>query len=413
MTVLKILFWFSLAVVFYSYIGYGILLYVLVKMKNLLKKGSRREVPGSPPFEPETTLIVSAYDEEDFIAQKIENTLKLDYPASKLKLIFITDGSSDRTPDIVRAYPAIRLLHQPERRGKIAAMNRAIKEVTTPYVIFSDANTLLNTECVREMVKHYADPRVGGVAGEKKVISDPGSQSAVSGEGLYWRYESALKKLDAELYSVVGAAGELFSVRTALFEETAENIIIEDFVQSLKICMKGFIIQYEPQAYAMETASLSMKDEEKRKIRICAGAFQAMTLLAPLFNPFRYPVLSFQFLSHRILRWTLCPVCLVILLLSNSAIVAGQVIEGGIGGILVTGDGFAGNFYQIVWLGQLIFYCLALTGWLYAHKNIRVKALFVPYYFLFMNVSVFLGFRRFLKKQQSVLWEKASRSKLT
>ncbi|MDR3714968.1 MAG: glycosyltransferase family 2 protein [Puia sp.] len=413
MVVLKILFWFSLAVVFYSYIGYGILLWVLVRLKNLLKKEGGGNPAGTMLFEPDTTLIVSAWNEEDFIEQKIENTLQLDYPGSKLKLIFITDGSSDNTADIVRRYPAIRLLHQPERRGKIAAMNRAIKEVTTPIVIFSDANTLLNTGCVREMVKHYADPRVGGVAGEKKVISDPGSQSAVSGEGLYWKYESALKKLDSELYSVVGAAGELFSVRTALFEETAENIIIEDFVQSLKICMKGFIIQYEPLAYAMETASLSMKDEEKRKIRICAGAFQAMTLLGPLFNPFRYPVLSFQFLSHRILRWTLCPVCLVILLLSDSAIVAGQVMSGGTSAFLTAGNGFAGSFYAIVWICQVAFYCLALTGWLYAHKNIRIKALFVPYYFLFMNVSVFLGFRRFLKKQQSVLWEKASRTKLT
>ncbi len=176
--------------------------------------------------------------------------------------------------------------------------------------------------------------------------------------------------------------------------------------------MRGFIIQYEPGAYAMETASLSMKEEEKRKIRICAGAFQAMTLLGPLFNPFRYPILSFQFLSHRILRWTLCPVCLVILLLTNSAIVADQFMTGTMGIRLMTGAGFFDAFYRIVWIGQIAFYSLALTGWLYAHRNIRVKALFVPYYFLFMNVSVFLGFRRFLKKQQSVLWEKASRSKL-
>ncbi len=414
MILLKILFWFSLAIVFYSYIGYGMLLYVLVGLKKLFKPG-KNSGPGNYSagkgaiFEPEVTLVVSAYNEEDFIEQKIVNTLELEYPESKLHLLFITDGSSDRTPDIIRGHPRIRLLHQPERRGKVAAMNRAIRQVDTPYTIFADANTLLNRECIREMVRHYADPRVGGVAGEKKVIADAGSRTAVSGEGLYWKYESFLKRLDAELYSVIGAAGELFSVRTDLFEETAENIIIEDFVQSLRICMKGYIIQYEPGAYAMETASLSMKEEEKRKIRICAGAFQAMTLLKPLFNPFRYPVLCFQFISHRILRWTLCPLCLVILFPANVAIVSVDIFNAVRAG---GGLGIWGGFYIAALAGQVLFYALSLTGWLYANRNIRVKALFVPYYFLFMNVSVFLGFRRFLKKQQTVLWEKASRSKL-
>lgn len=390
MTVYKIIFWLSLFIIAYSYVGYGILLYVLVRVKKLLQK-----IPKSSDttYEPEVSLVVAAYNEEEFIHIKIKNTLKLDYPREKLQVIFITDGSSDATPQIIRDSP-FELLHQPERRGKVAAMNRAIGYVKAPIVVFCDANTLLNRECIRELVKHYTDPKVGAVAGEKKVLAAADAQAA-GAEGIYWKYESFLKKLDSEFYSVVGAAGELFSVRTHLFERAKEDTIIEDFVQSLKVCLKGYVVRYEPKAYATESASLSMREEQKRKVRICAGAFQAMGMLRELFNVFKYPVLSFQFISHRILRWTLCPVCLVILLISN------------IGIVLAGGD----RIYTVLLGLQALFYVLAIIGWLYANRNIKLKLLYIPYYFLFMNISVFMGFARFLQKRQTVLWEKAARQK--
>jgi cellulose synthase/poly-beta-1,6-N-acetylglucosamine synthase-like glycosyltransferase len=364
----------------------------MIKLKRLFSRNKR--LPAQTDFEPEVSLVISAYNEADFIEKKIQNSLDLDYPSEKLKLLFITDGSNDQTPDIIRKYGQIQLLHQPERRGKVAAMNRAMQFVRTPYVIFSDANTLLNKACVREIVKHYADPKVGGVAGEKKILSREKDKAAGAGEGLYWKYESFLKKLDSEFYSVVGAAGELFSVKTALFHIASENTIIEDFVQSLQICKDGFVIRYEPMAYAIETASASMREEQKRKIRISAGAFQAMVILKDLFNLFKYPVLSFQFISHRILRWTLCPVCLFILFISNGVIV---YLE-------------AGWFYLVIFLCQLIFYVLAWIGWVFASRNLRIKVFYVPYYFMFMNLSVILGFYRFLRKRQTALWEKAARN---
>jgi poly-beta-1,6-N-acetyl-D-glucosamine synthase len=375
----------------YSYVGYGILLYFLVAIKRLLKK---IPIPSDITYEPHVSLVVAAYNEEEFIHIKIKNTLELDYPKDKLQVIFITDGSSDTTPDIIRKYP-FELLHQPERKGKVAAMNRAINYVTAPIVVFCDANTLLNRECIRELVKHYTNPKVGAVAGEKKIITSKDDKAAGAGEGFYWKYESFLKRLDSELYSVVGAAGELFSVRTALFEKAQEDTIIEDFVQSLKVCMKGYVVRYEPRAYATETASLSIKDEQKRKVRICAGAFQAMGMLKELFNIVKYPVLSFQFISHRILRWTLCPLGLVLLLLAN---------------IILVWMG-AGWFYSLMLALQSGFYFLAVTGWVFANRNIKLKLLYIPYYFLFMNISVFLGFFRFLQKRQTVLWEKAARQK--
>jgi poly-beta-1,6-N-acetyl-D-glucosamine synthase len=383
-------FWLSLFVLLYSYVLYGLVIFGLVKLKKVF--GRKGKAIAEEAFEPEVTLVVSAFNEEDFIEQKIQNTLELDYPRSKLKLLFVTDGSTDQTAAIVSRYKEIRLLHESERRGKSAAMNRSIPFVTTPYVIFSDANTLLNEACVRKIVAHYHDERVGGVAGEKRIITGAVSKAAGAGEGLYWKYESFLKSMDSAFYSVVGAAGELFSLRTELYEPTGEGVIIEDFVQSLTICRKGWVVRYEPGAYAMEEPSLSVREEEKRKIRICAGAFQAMVLLKDLFNVFKYPVLSFQFISHRILRWTLCPLGLPVLFIANLFLLEG-----------------ADWFYRLFFLSQLLFYVAAFTGWILANRNIRVKALFVPYYFLFMNISVYLGFARFLRKRQSVLWERAAR----
>lgn len=387
----KIVFWVSFSIIFYSYIGYGILLYVLVGIKKIF----RGKTITDSIYEPSVTLVVAAYNEEDFILKKIRNTEELDYPSEKLQVIFITDGSSDNTTDLIRQNSRFELLHQQERRGKVAAMNRAIHFVKAPIVIFCDANTLLNRECIKEIVKHYANEKVGAVAGEKKISDSSENKAVTAGEGLYWKYESLLKKLDAELYSVVGAAGELFSVRTELFEKTGEDVIIEDFVQSLKVCIKGFVVKYEPKAFAIESASLSMRDEQKRKVRISAGAFQAMVILKELFNVFKYPLLSFQFISHRVLRWTICPVAIIVLLLSNLILVrmgAGQIYTG------------------FLFL-QLLFYILAIAGWYYANRNIKVKLFFIPYYFLFMNLSVFQGFARFIQKKQTVLWEKAARQK--
>lgn len=389
---INLIFWISLFLVFYSYAGYGILIYIIVKIKRLLLPPPA----AVPPSYPAVALVVAAYNEADFIEEKILNTLALDYPKDKLELIFITDGSTDHTPQLISRHSNILLLHEPARRGKVAAMNRAIQHVQSPLVIFCDANTLLNAGCIKEIVKHYADPKVGGVAGEKKILQQGKGAAAAAGEGLYWKYESFLKKLDSDLYTTVGAAGELFSVRKSLFEQAPEGTIIEDFVQSLKLVINGYVVRYEPNAYAAEAPSANIREEMKRKVRICAGAFQAMVLLKELFNVFKYPVASFQFISHRILRWTLCPLALITLLISNILLVA-------------SGGGF---FFQALLAMQGLFYILGITGWIYASRNIRLKAVYIPFYFLFMNLSVFIGFNRFLRNKQTVLWEKAARQKI-
>lgn len=384
------IFWTGIFVVFYTYLGYGIVIFFLSKVK-------RRPYPFPAPADhelPFVTMLIAAFNEESFIEEKIKNTLALDYPADKLSILIVTDGSTDRTPDMVRQFQPVQLFHEAERKGKIHAVNRVMKFVKTPIVIFSDANTNLNREAIKNIVRHYKDEKVGGVAGEKRIFVRKEDNASGSGEGLYWKYESFLKRKDSEVYSVVGAAGELFSVRTILYEEPAENMIIEDFILSLRIAMKGYRFMYEPDAQAMENAAASVAEEWKRKVRISAGGFQSIVKLSSLLNPFRYGLLSFQYISHRVLRWTLAPLFLPLILISNVILAAG-------------GD----SFYQIVLLLQLIFYFIAWLGQLFRNKKISIKGFFVPYYFSVMNLSVYAGFLRFIKGSQSILWEKAARAK--
>lgn len=384
------IFWFSLFVIFYTFLGYGILLYILLRIRRLVR--GRRVAPTVGNNLPTLTFVVAAYNEEGIILEKIQNTLGLNYPADKLNVIFITDGSSDRTPDIIRDFPQIQLLHSPERRGKILAIHRAMKFVNSEIAVFTDANAFLNKDALALIARHYADSAVGAVSGEKRVLA--GEQAdATGGEGVYWKYESTLKKWDSELYSVVGAAGELFSVRTSLYKDVEADTILDDFMISMLIAKQGYRIVYEPDAYATELSSDNIGEELKRKVRIAAGGIQSILRLLPLLNPFVYPVLSFQYVSHRVLRWTVTPFFMILLFLVNILIV------------LKTDS----VFYQVTLGGQVLFYLLAALGWGFEKRNIKIKGFFVPFYFCFMNYAVFAGILRYFRGKQSAVWEKSVR----
>lgn len=369
----------------YTYLGYGVLLWMITRLKPGRKPPENR---GAYPL----TLVVPAYNEADILEDKVKNCLSLDYPPGLVNFIFITDGSEDHPETVLLAYPEIQHLHQNERRGKAAAMNRAMKFVKTPFVVFSDANTFLNNDALIQLMKHFHDPSVGGVSGEKRIIKSIG-EGAEQNEGIYWKYESVLKKLDAKLYSVTGAAGELFAMRTALYEDIEEDTVIEDFVLSLRICEKRYRIEYEPNATAMETASFSLQDEYKRKVRIAAGGFQAMGRLKKIWNPFFHPVLFFQFISHRILRWAVCPFLLPVIFILNLIL------------ILINGS----TFITILFFLQVLFYILAGIGLMLSGTSKQVKIFSIPFYFLFMNYCILKGFFSFILGKHSPLWEKSKR----
>ncbi len=397
MLTLKIIFWFLLFLIFYSYLGYGILLFIIIKLRRLF--GLSKEYKGNPDYEPEVTLFVTAYNEKDFVAAKVKNSLELNYPQEKVKHVWVTDGSDDGTDSLLKEYEKVTLYHKPERAGKIAAMNRGMQFIDTPIVIFSDANTQLGKDSIKEIVNLFRNPKVGCVSGEKRIIGKSADAAAGAGEGIYWKYESTLKKWDAELYSVVGAAGELFAIRTELFREVEKDTLLDDFIISLRIAQQGYTTQYNPNAYAIETASADVKEELKRKIRISAGGIQSIIRLRSLLNPFKYGILSFQYISHRVLRWSVTPLALLLIFLINLILITRTVKFPDTG------------IYSLFFYGQVIFYITALTGWFLENRRIKVKIFFIPYYFFIMNLSVYLGFLRYIRGKQSVTWVRAKRGK--
>ena len=373
-------FWLCLAIVVYTYIGYGIVLYLLVFIKRLATK-AKPLADISDDCLPEVTLMVCAYNEEDIIAEKMANTHLLDYPADRLHLVWVTDGSTDNTNTLLSAYPEVEIVYSPERRGKAAALKHGIKEVKTEIVMMTDANTMLNPGAVREIVRLMQDPKVGCVSGEKKVMAKSDSDEAAQGEGLYWKYESTLKRLDGELYSAMGAAGELCVIRRQLMTEIPDDTLLDDFIISMEIVRTGYKIAYTSKAYAMEYGSADLHEESKRKRRIAAGGLQSCWRLRSLMNPLRYPVVAFQFVSHRVLRWTITPVCLFALIPLNTILV-------------LSGEGI---IYTVIWVLQILFYASAAAG-------LRISK-----YFVFMNLNVFRGMA-YLFNNTSGMWEKAKRA---
>ena len=393
MTALKIAFWTCLFLVFYTYIGYGMLLWLLVAIKRLVR--GRAAKAALPPDEalPDVTFMVCAYNEQDVVAMKMDNTHQFDYPKDKLHIVWVTDGSTDGTNERLSHYPDVTVVYSPERRGKTAALNHGISQLTSDITVMTDANTMVNPQAIREIVRCFQDPQVACVAGEKRVMARHEGQAAAEGEGLYWKYESALKRLDSELYSAMGAAGELNAIRTSLYEPMPENALLDDFVMSMRLVDKGYKIAYTSDAYAMEYGSADIHEESKRKRRIAAGGLQSIWWLRQMLNPFRQPTVAFQFISHRVLRWSITPVAMLALIPLNIALVLLQ----------------AGTVYTVIAVLQLLFYLAAALSWLLERQGRRQKLLYIAYYFLFMNVNVFRGINYLHTHKGGGTWEKAKR----
>ena len=385
---MAMLFWISVGIIFYTYLGYGFLMYLLVKLKKWIYKTASLPMG----FEPEVAIVIPCYNELQVLEEKLKNTFALDYPKSKLSIYFITDGSTDGSETYLKKQDNITVLHIPERMGKAAAENRSVQFIKAQYVIFTDANTYLNKEAVKEMVKHFSDSKVGVVSGEKRILSEAKNAASIAGEGMYWKYESKLKQWDSEFYSAIGAAGELIAFRTDLIEDLEHDTLLDDFMQSMRITLRGYKNVYEPNAYAEESASANVQEEIKRKVRISAGSWQSMMRLVQAFNPFHNFAVFFMFVSHKVFRWVLVPLCLLILI------------------PLTTYLGFTqgGYFMYFAWM-QVLFYLMVFVGKYFEEHKVKVKLFFIPYYFAITNWSLCLGFIKFLKGSQQVTWDKAKR----
>lgn len=382
------IFFISLGLLFYTYIGYGILatLIGLLKKKHLYNQSASYIVP--------VTVVIPAYNEAGILKEKIANSLLALQNFKSFQLILITDGSTDGSADLSFEDSRILHLHKMGRQGKSAAINQSMQSATGEIIIITDANAMVNPEAFELLVARFQNERTGAVSGEKKVMALDGS---TGGEGFYWRYESYLKKHSALMYSLTGAAGELLAFRKSLFKPIPADAILDDMELSLSIIRQGKTIDYEPHAFAMEPPSRSIKDEFKRKVRISAGVFQTLKRNLFVFNPFRHSFFVFQFNSHRVMRWTTGIDCIVLLYISNFFLIGDPT------------ESIQYTFFDVFLAIQSLFYLLVLIGFLLRNNNRIPSMFFIPFYFMMMNTAVIIGFFRFLGKKETVLWKKAAR----
>lgn len=388
---LTILFWVLIGLAVYAYAVYPLLIAAIARLKR------NQPQPPLPETMPHVTLFVTAFNEERFVDEKIANSHALDYPADRLHLVWVTDGSDDNTNQLLAKYPDVKVFFEPERRGKVHAMKRGLQLIDTDIVIFTDANTMLSAESVKEMVRFFDNPQIGCVAGEKRISSDSRQNAASSGEGAYWRYESWIKRNDATAGSAIGAAGELFAMRRSLYQPISDNTLLDDFEISLRIALTGYKIGYSPRACAIERPSANIGEEMKRKVRIAAGSFQTMLRLGGLFNFFSHPMLTFQYVSHKVLRWVLVPLAMVLIIPLNIY-------------FCVINNFSISNIYTWTLAAQILFYVATFVGFALQNKKLNASWIYIPYYFFLANKAMWLGFWRFCRNKQSVNWERAKRA---
>ena len=384
------LFWAMIATVVYAYAGYGVLIGLVGSIIRFFRPPEKTD---KNEFEPEVTLIIASYGEEDLIEMKIQNTLNLDYPSGKIKTVWINDGP--RCARVFAEHPEIKLIQHAERRGKSAAVNCGMQVAESEIVVFTDANAMLAPESLRELVARFRDPDVGCVAGEKRLRQNADENSAGRGEGAYWRYESRLKRMESRIGSTISAAGEFFALRRRLFTPVPNDCLTEDFIISTRIAMQGYKIDYCPEAYAVETSSANAKEEWKRKTRIAAGAFQSLIRNPRMLNPFRHPLFAFQYVSHKFLRTFFVPFFIIALVPLNWLIVARS--------------GSSSNIYALALYLQFAFHTAAVIGFILEKFGRSFPVFSLPFYFDMTNVACIVGFYNYFTGKQSVKWEKARR----
>lgn len=385
---MEILFWLSAFVILFTFAGYGVVISLLAffgKKKTSYPSLEEEDLP-------EVTLLIACFNEEEILREKVANCFDLDYPKEKLKICFVTDGSTDDTVGLLATFSGLTVNHSPARKGKIAAINRVMPEVLTPITIFTDANVMLNPGAIRALVHPFQSNLVAAVSGEKVVVAESSDGASASGEGFYWKYESYLKKKDAEWNTLVGSAGELLALRTQLYEAPEEDTVIEDFVMTVRLAAAGYRVDYAPEALAVETGSANVEEEKKRKIRISAGGIQAISRLPQAWRADLHPGMTFQYLSHRVLRWTAMPIALALCLITGLFLRNEHLI------------------YELAAGAQVGFYILAGLGYVFRNRSIRIKVLHIPFYFVFMHGCVVQGWWRYFKGKQAVTWEKAKRA---
>lgn len=382
---LKLVFLISGFLIAYHYVIYPVIINVLAGLKS-----SRQAItPEAESYEPRVSLVIAAFNEEKVIAGKLDNALQLEYPADRFEVIVVADGSDDGTQEVASRYSdrGVKVLWEPERKGKSAALNRGVAEAKGDIVVLSDANNDFGKNAIRALVAPFRNPKVGGVCGLKSIATGEGRESE-AGDSLYWRYESAIKQAESDLGSITTADGEIFAVRKSDYPEIPRHVVNDDAYITIALVDKGLRVLYEQAAVSYELASKSLVDDFHVKVRMVSGGFQTVMmhwkrLLVPRDQ------FAWMFLSHKLLRW-LMPWCLL--------------------AFLVSSFWYSGNrLVMVVLIAQIVCYVLAAVGW-YKRRQPELPAyLYVPMYFVVMNLAAARGLLRFLTGAQTTKWRKAER----
>ena len=386
--IVVILFWVSLGFLLYVYLGYPLLIAVLACLRP-------KQAFAWEHF-PSVSLIIAAYNEENIIQQKLENALKLDYPQGKLEIIVAADGSDDRTRELVAGFSSegVILSYAPERRGKMAAIYHALEKASGDILVFSDANNFFTSYAIKYLVQPFIDPEVGGTTGAKHIRKEGDSLS--SSEGLYWKYESWIKRSESRLNTCTAAAGEILAIRRDCFpQQDLSAVVNDDFYLLLRIIRDGFHVVYVPQAESWERVSPSAQDEVKRRSRITAGRFQALTHSLQ-WMPWNNPGAVWQLFSHKYFRLFL-PFAMLIALLANVPL----ALRG-------YGVGLQRSIYFWLMMAQACFYILAGLGRIIDFKG-PWKVFYLPAFLVSSNLAALKGLARHLKRKQDTRWEKVNR----
>jgi len=389
---LALIFWLSVLFVVYTYLGYPALIALLARF---------RSQPNVLPVIPySVTLLITAYNEETVIAKKIENSLKLDYDAGKLQILIAADGSSDRTSEIVKEFgDRVDLAYIPQRQGKMAAINRAIPYSRGEIILFSDANNMYEPDALRKLIAPFSDKTVGATTGAKLIIQDGSDLSGA--EGVYWNYESWIKKNQTTLGTCTSSVGEMLAVRRDYYLPPPNNVINDDYYIVIDLIRRGFRVCYVPEARSHEYISVTAQDEITRRSRIGTGHYQAMFMAWRLL-PFRRPGVVWHIVSHKFFR-TLLPFGFI------GAFVAGLLL------VLFPPDVTPSLFLlsppynMIFFLAQLAFYMLAIIGNYIKFPGLLGKLTYLCTYLVNSNFALLKGFYGFITRKQTSVWKRVRR----
>lgn len=377
---LSILLWASVAGIVYTYLVYPVLAWVLASTRG------RSAATFTRTAVPRVSVVISAFNEESILQEKLENLSALEYPQDRIEFLIGSDGSTDATSSVLSAsgLHGLRVFNFPERRGKSAVLNDLLREASGEVVVFSDANTMYARQTILRLVEHFADPAVGGVCGELLLGSSP-ETAAGKGETSYWEYETKLKKWESAFGSIVGATGGVYAIRRDLFRPLpTSKPVVDDLLTPLGVVRQGFRMIYEPSAVAYEEASGSIGVEFRRRVRIGAQILSGMPEIADLLNPLRGSI-ALALWSHKILRWAV-PVMGVILLVASVLLAPVSAPASMIGAALSLLVG------------------LAALGWVAEFLGIKLGVLGFPFYLVAMNVALAVGYVKCLSGRQRTTW---------